>query len=81
MNKKLRKYNKKLSKFSTVNIGGVCLLEDCCREIRLGGLNIESVNPGYKLCGFNTLTDSYEEWELVKINKDNYYKSLVKRLI
>lgn len=70
------KRKKLLTNFSTVEIGEVCFVEQCCREIRLGS---NHGKIGDILSGFNTLSDEYEEWEIIKINQVNHWKNHVRR--
>lgn len=67
---------KLLEKFSTVEVGEACYLNQCCREIRLGAEAI----TGLKLTGWNTLSDEYEEWIVEVINHQDFGMSLVRRV-
>lgn len=60
-----------------IEVGNTCLLDDCCREVRLGAT---PCHVGKVLCGWNTLTDQYEEWEVVTVNEKDHWKSIVRRL-
>jgi glycine betaine/choline ABC-type transport system substrate-binding protein len=66
---------RRLARFRTVSIGDVCELEECCREIRLGATPLF---VGKRLDGWNTLTDAYEVWEVVRITDECH--GLVKRI-
>jgi hypothetical protein len=70
------KREKMLSEFSTVKIGDVCMLGECCREVRLG---ILPLTVGQEIDGWNTLSDQYEVWKVLRVEEDKY-KSLVKRI-
>lgn len=63
-----------LAKFSTVDVGDCCRLEQCCREIRYG-----AIKTGQALTGWNTLTDEYEEFVVEKL-ASSASKSLVRRI-
>lgn len=76
--KKARKRAKRLAEFRTVAIGDVCELWECCREIRLG---TSPTFVGERRDGWNTLTDAYEIWEVVRVNTDDYDRSIVKRIV
>lgn len=65
-----------LAKISTVDIGETTQLNNCCREVRLGATNLK---VGEILTGYNTLSDSYEEWEVVDARTDSM-NSIVKRI-
>jgi hypothetical protein len=61
----------------STHIGGVIKLMDCCREVKLGAV---PCTKGDVLSGWNTLTDQYEEYEVVKVDKKDNWYSLVKRV-
>lgn len=62
---------------SSTHIGGVIKLGSCCREVRIGS---STCTKGDVLSGWNTLTDQYEEYEVIQISKKDHWKSLVKRI-
>lgn len=67
---------KKQKQLCSTDIGGIITIDDCCREVRLGAIPCKI---GDKLSGFNTLTDQYEEYQVVQVNTKNPLLSLVKR--
>jgi hypothetical protein len=62
---------------SSTHVGGVMKLGSCCREIRIGSSRSEK---GDILSGWNTLTDQYEEYEVIQVSKKDHWKSLVRRV-
>ncbi len=68
--------NRQLKDMSTKLIGGVQKIEDCCREIRLGATPCQ---VGQVLKGYNTLSDEYEEWQVIQVNKKEQ-RSKVRRI-
>jgi hypothetical protein len=52
-------------------------LGSCCREVRIGSSTCEK---GDILSGWNTLTDQYEEYEVIQVSKKDHWKSLVRRV-
>lgn len=61
----------------TTDVGGVMKLGNCCREVRLGAVPCEK---GEILSGWNTLSDQYEEYEVIQVSKKDPWKSLVRRV-
>lgn len=57
-------------------IGSVVKADNCCREIRLGA---SSYKEGEEVEGWNTDTDIFEKWIVVKLTKDKL-NPLMKRL-
>lgn len=52
-------------------------VKDCCREVRLGAIPCQ---VGETLAGWNTITNEYESWLVVSVDKVNQWDSLVKRV-
>ncbi len=73
---KARLERKQLRALSSVEVGGSCTIDDCCREVRLGTSNCKE---GDVLSGYNTLADRYEEYEVIQVSK-NSGSSRVKRI-
>ncbi|RJQ25763.1 hypothetical protein C4577_05195 [Candidatus Parcubacteria bacterium] len=57
-------------------LGAVVKAERCCREIRLGA---STFDVGDIIEGWNTDTDEFEKWEVVKLTNDNL-NPLIRRL-
>ncbi len=70
-----REEQKRLKEVSSVPVGDTCKLYRCCREVRLAAQGM----LGEILSGYNTLSDSYEEYEVIQPCKKDIYLSLVRR--
>ena len=62
---------------STKPVGGVQRIEQCCREVRLGATPCKLDDV---LSGWNTLSDEYEEWQVIQVNKKDNRRSKVRRI-
>ena len=74
---KARIERKILRTLLSVQIGGTCKIDDCCREVRLGS---DGCKEGTILSGYNTIADRYEEQEIVQVNKKAPGRSRVRRV-
>lgn len=62
---------------NSTDIGKHMKLGSCCREVRIGS---STCKEGDILSGWNTLTDQYEEYEVIQVSKKDHWKSLVRRV-
>jgi hypothetical protein len=76
MSRQEKKRKRKINDLSTVDLGDVCELQDCCREVRLGS---RPCQKDQILSGYNTLADRYEEFLVIRTDK-NHWQSLVRRI-